>query len=126
MVDIATPHNAGYFSEGKWTAARMSIENLIEFFNLKVYPDYLEIPNPLDPVIDLKGILEENQLSHAVCHTYNPIKESILLKLNPDKFYWFRSNYPLRREYHAYSIVNATNSIREILKSLGFNIYSIF
>lgn len=125
MVDIATPHIAGYSADGKWTATRMSIENLIEFFSLNDKPDYLKIPNPLEPIIDLKGILEENQLSNAVWHTYDPIKESVLLKLSPEKFYWFRSNYPLRREYHAYSIVNATNSIREILKNLGFNIYSI-
>ena len=121
LVDIATTHIAGYSADGKWTATRMSIENLIDFFNLKVNPNYLKIPHPLETVIDLQGILEEDQLSHAVWHTYNPIKESELLNLNPDKFYWFRSNYPLRREYHAYSIVNATNYTKEILKNLGFN-----
>ena len=122
LVDIATPHIAGYSADGKWTATRMSIENLIEFFNLKVNPNYLEIPNPLEPVIDLHGVLEKNQLSHSVWHTYNPIKESELLKLNPDKFYWFRSKYPLRREYNAYSIVNATNYTMNILKNLSFNV----
>ena len=82
----------------------------------------MEIPHPLEPVIDLQGVLKENQLSHAVWHTYNPVKESELLKLNPQKFYWFRSNYPLRREYHAYSVVNTTNPIKELLENLGFNV----
>ncbi len=122
MVDIATPHIAGYSADGKWTATRMSIENLIEFFNLQVSPEYLEIPHPIEPIIDLQSIIEEDQLSHAVWHTYNPVKESELLKLNPEKFYWFRSNYPLRREYHAYSVVNATNPIKELLENLGFNV----
>ena len=122
LVDIATPHIAGYSADGKWTATRMSIENLIEFFNLKVNPNYLEIPNPLEPIIDLHGVLEKDQVFHCVLHTYNPIKESELLKLNPEKFYWFRSNYPLRREYIAYSIVNATNDTRNMLNDLGFNV----
>jgi erythronate-4-phosphate dehydrogenase len=122
LVDIATPHIAGYSADGKWTATRMSIENLIDFFNLQVSPEYLEIPHPIEPIIDLQSNIEEDQLSHAVWHTYNPVKESELLKLNPQKFYWFRSNYPLRREYHAYSVVNTTNPIKELLENLGFNV----
>ena len=122
LVDIATPHIAGYSADGKWTATRMSIENLIDFFNLQVSPEYLEIPHPIEPIIDLQSNIEEDQLSHAVWHTYNPVKESELLKLNPEKFYWFRSNYPLRREYIAYSIVNATNDTRNMLNDLGFNV----
>lgn len=122
MVDIATPHIAGYSADGKWTATRMSIENLIEFFNLKIDPTYVELPLPLEPIIDLQRISEENQLAYAVWHSYNPIKESELLKLHPEKFYWFRSNYPLRREYHAYTILNAANSNKELLKNLGFNV----
>lgn len=121
LIDIATPHIAGYSADGKWTATRISIENLIEFFDLQVKPNYLKLPHPLIPIIDLNRVSEENQLSHSVWHTYNPIKETELLKLNPEKFYWFRSNYPLRREYHAYSVMNAASSIKELLKNLGFN-----
>ena len=120
MVDIATPHIAGYSADGKWTATRMTIENLIKFFNLQVEPNYLEIPLPRVPIIDLEEISEQNQLYHAVWHTYNPMKESELLKLHPEKFYWFRSNYPLRREYQAYSVINAANSMKELLNNLGF------
>ena len=122
LVDIATPHIAGYSADGKWTATRMSIENLTEFFNLQIVPNYLEIPAPAEPVIDLSGVPEESQLSHSVWHSYNPLNESQLLKQQPDRFYWFRSNYPLRREYRAYSIVNAENSAIDILKSLGFKV----
>lgn len=123
LVDIATPHIAGYSADGKWTATRMSIENLREFFNLQIKPAYLELPNPFEPIIDLRKVSEDNQLSHAVWQSYNPLKESELLKLHPEKFYWFRSNYPLRREYHAYTIANATDSTKEILVKLGFKVH---
>lgn len=122
LVDIATPHIAGYSADGKWTATRMSIENLIEFFSFESNPKYMEIPKPINPIINMQGILKENQLSQAVWHTYDPLKDSELLKLNPEKFYWFRSNYPLRREYHAYNILNTTHPAKEILQNLGFNV----
>lgn len=122
LVDIATPHIAGYSADGKWTATRMSIENLIGFFNLKTKPKFLEIPHPINPVIDLEAVSEADQLSHAVWHSYNPIDESNLLKLHPDKFYWFRSNYPLRREYNAYTVINEFESNSKLLESLGFKL----
>ena len=122
LVDIATPHIAGYSADGKWTATRMSIENLRSFFGLRNLPHYQEIPSPHQPIIDLQGIAVERQLSHAVWHTYNPMVESAALKSSPDKFYWFRSNYPLRREYPSHSVVNADSSVTEILQKLGFNV----
>lgn len=120
MADIATPHIAGYSADGKWTATRMSLENLNSFFNLGIEPDYQKIPYPAKPVINLQGIAPENQLAHAVWHTYNPMNETSALKTEPEKFYHFRSSYPLRREYNAYNFVNAAPTVSEILLKMGF------
>lgn len=122
MADIATPHIAGYSADGKWTATKMSIENLKEYFKIDTNPIFQSLPLPENQTIDLAGVPSEDQLSHAVWHSYNPMKETELLKTSPDKFYWFRSNYPLRREYHAYKVVNASPSVKELLISLGFNV----
>jgi erythronate-4-phosphate dehydrogenase len=122
LVDIATPHIAGYSADGKWTATRMSIESLNLFFALDIQPRFQEIPAPLQPVIDLQGIALEKQLSHAVWHTYNPMTETAALKAAPANFYRFRSDYPLRREYSSYRIVNADSSLTGILQLLGFSI----
>ncbi|NLY23742.1 MAG: DUF3410 domain-containing protein, partial [Bacteroidales bacterium] len=81
-----------------------------------------EIPAPLQPVIDLKGIAMDNQLSHAVWHTYNPMQETEALKVSPNQFYRFRSDYPLRREYHSYHVINADAAVASILQNLGFNL----
>ncbi|MBP6197013.1 MAG: 4-phosphoerythronate dehydrogenase PdxB [Fermentimonas sp.] len=122
MAEIATPHIAGYSADGKWTATKMSIDNLKDHFGLDITPVYQPIPEPKEPVIDLKGIAPEDQLAHAVWHSYNPMRETELLKTSPEKFYWFRSNYPLRREYHAFTVINSHNSVHQKLKDLGFNI----
>jgi len=121
MADIATPHIAGYSADGKWTATRMSLENLNSFFAAGIYPIRLmPLPEPHDPVIDLTEIEPDKQLAYAVWHSYNPMEETANLKADPDKFYWFRSNYPLRREYGAYYLKNANPKIAPLLEQLGF------
>lgn len=118
MADIATPHIAGYSADGKWTATKMSIENLKDYFGSETTPEFQPLPLPRHPVINLNET--DKQLEQAVWHTYNPMQETIELKSAPEKFYWFRSHYPLRREYHAYTVVNADPHVAEVLKSLGF------
>lgn len=121
LADIATPHIAGYSADGKWTATKMSLENLNNFFKLGVEDmHYQEIPSPSEPIIDLQGIAPEHQLRHTVWHTYNPMADTTALKSSPGKFYWFRSHYPLRREYPAYQILHADNTVLNTLLNLGF------
>lgn len=120
LTDIATPHIAGYSADGKWTATKMSVENVISFFKLNITPRFQPIPKPVYPVIDLRDVKPEDQLSHAVWHTYNPMKETVELKSAPENFYQLRSNYPLRREYKAYEVLNADSNAAEILKQFGF------
>lgn len=121
LADIATPHIAGYSADGKWTATKMSLENLKEFFNLEIEEArYQEIPSPINPIIDLQDIAPEQQLQQAVWHTYNPAAESNALKESPEKFYWLRSNYPLRREYPAYTVIDVAAPMSPLLLNLGF------
>lgn len=123
LVDIAPPHIAGYSADGKWTASKMSLENLNNFFELGINPiKLMSLPPPKNPVINLKNIEPNKHLTYAIWQTYNPMEETKNLQENPDKFYWFRSNYPLRREYYAYEIRNANPEITPILKQLGFNV----
>jgi erythronate-4-phosphate dehydrogenase len=121
LADIATPHIAGYSADGKWTATKMSLENLNKFFNFGIEnPHYQEIPIPAEPVVNLRGIVLERQLQYAVRHTYDPAAETTALKSSPEKFYWFRSNYPLRREYPAYRTLHAGAAVLNTLLNLGF------
>lgn len=87
---IATPHIAGYSADGKANATRMSLEALCRFFHIEAK---FEIIPPALPLIEFSTDEEE-----AFLQLYNPLLDSERLKNAPDKFEWFRGNYPLRRE----------------------------
>ena len=74
---LATPHIAGYSADGKANATRMSLEALCKFFGIEA--DFKIVP-PEGP------------------HDYDPTRDSEWLKAAPEKFEWFRGNYPIRRE----------------------------
>ena len=123
MVDIATPHIAGYSADGKWNATRMSLQTINNFFELNKDPiKLLPIIEPENPIINLSQYSEDEQLAKALFYSYDPLEDSASLKENSDKFYYLRSHYPLRREYKAYTIENADSKITSLAKQLGFNI----
>lgn len=121
IVDIATPHIAGYSADGKWNATKMSLHNINDFFGLSKEVQLMPILQPKNKVIDLSNYSPHQQLMRAILHTYDPLEDSKLLKKEPANFYYFRSHYPLRREYKAYTIINLNNSDIKLAKGLGFN-----
>ncbi|MGI6572886.1 MAG: 4-phosphoerythronate dehydrogenase PdxB [Fermentimonas sp.] len=122
LVDIATPHIAGYSADGKWNATRMSLEQLSHFFRLDLPPRYQEIPPPPEPSVFLDEVQPSRQLEQAVWHTYDPALETKALKAAPGEFYHFRSHYPLRREYPAYLVLGHDASVAPLLTGLGFQV----
>jgi erythronate-4-phosphate dehydrogenase len=86
---LATPHIAGYSADGKANATRMSLEALCRFFHIEAAFDI--IPDKVD--IHFSTDKEE-----AFLQAYNPKRDSEWLKESPQKFEWFRGNYPIRRE----------------------------
>lgn len=96
-VFIGTPHIAGYSADGKANATRMSLQSLCKFFNLDKNFN-IQAPAPASDII--KASSEE-----ATLKIYNPLEDSARLKEHPEKFEYFRGNYPLRREAAAYHII---------------------
>jgi len=86
---LATPHIAGYSADGKANATRMSLEALCKFFHIEATFDIM--PDKVD--IHFSTDKEE-----AYLQAYNPKRDSEWLKASPEKFEWFRGNYPIRRE----------------------------
>ena len=89
-VFIGTPHIAGYSADGKANATRMSLEALCMYFGKTA--EFSIIP----PALPLKTYSDDAE--KAYLEVYNPMEDSARLKENPEKFEWFRGNYPLRRE----------------------------
>lgn len=123
MVDIATPHIAGYSADGKANATRMSLESVADFYGMSKEPlSRIIAPDPVNPIIDLTGLKNsDNLLFDAILHTYDPMSDFERLKASPAAFKQQRNNYPLRREYFAYKInADISSDVRQSLLDFGF------
>lgn len=89
-VFVGTPHIAGYSADGKANATRMSLEALCQYFGKSA--EFGIVP----PALPEKRYSENPE--EAYLEVYNPMEDSLRLKESPEKFEWFRGNYPLRRE----------------------------
>ena len=126
LLDYATPHIAGYSTDGKVNGTSMSVNALAKFFNLSErlqnwYPD--NVPVPENTVIEspADGSLEE-KLLYIVSQSYNIADDTKALKQTPQDFEKLRGNYPLRREFGIFTVVNADSQCAEVLKNLGFKV----
>jgi len=125
---FATPHIAGYSMDGKANGTAKVVNSLCRYFNLPLenwYP--LNIPLPVSPYIsiDCNNKQEEDIVREAVIHTYNIDQDSIRLRLSPPGFEKLRGDYPIRREFPAYTVElkGGTEKVRQILNELGFRIF---
>lgn len=90
---IATPHIAGYSADGKYNASQQVIEAVAKFFGLQ--------PEAIDGLPPKKTTNTTNdELKDELLNNYNILANSNALKAEPEKFEYFRSNYPVRRELY--------------------------
>ncbi len=107
MAEIATPHIAGYSADGKLNGTRMVLKAFADHFKLRVeLPGMAVLQRPANEIIKLNdsGDTTIEVLNQMVTSTYNIAAESRQFKSDPDKFEVFRNNYPLRREFPAFTL----------------------
>ncbi len=117
LVDIATPHIAGYSYEGKVNGTVMMHQALCKFYNSKInwQPPNIEVKNNL---IHLTSRTLEEQLHEIFSSVYPIAEDDIKLRtlLKPDSngnlFDKLRKEYPLRRELKNYKFTG--DLLREI------------
>ena len=88
---IGTPHIAGYSSDGKANATRMSLSAICRFLGR---PMTFTIQPPALPA----GLVLSSHPEERAMQLYDPRRDSEALKNNPTSFEWLRGHYPLRRE----------------------------
>ena len=122
---IATPHIAGYSTDGKANGTSMVVNSLTKYFNLQSenwYPS--DVPPPASPYIsiDCNNKSDEEIIREAVIHTYNIDKDNSRLRLSPQDFERLRGDYPVRREFTSYTInlKDGTEKVLQTMKSIGF------
>jgi erythronate-4-phosphate dehydrogenase len=126
-VFAATPHIAGYSTDGKANGTAMVVNYLSSFFSLSLenwYPGNVPEPVFSEIVIDGTAKTDEEIIGEAVLHTYNIKTDDEKFRKSPADFEKQRGHYPLRREFPSFSVklTNSSENARSVLENLGFNI----
>jgi erythronate-4-phosphate dehydrogenase len=135
MVDIGTPHIAGYSLDGKITGMIMIYKAVCEYFGLGAkldIEDFLPEPAVRQLRIETSTNNEQDALADAVQKIYNIREDDVRLRRVCDKpvekrgefFDRLRKNYPVRREFQNTRIVleSPCKSIADKLAGIGFKI----
>lgn len=124
---IATPHIAGYSKDGKATGTWMSVQAISDFFGLGLNnwrPSGVELP--AEPVIktDGTGLSDQEIIAKVILHTYDIRNDDAEFRKNPALFEQLRGDYPVRREFPAFTVTtrNVGQKTIDAIKLLGFNI----
>jgi erythronate-4-phosphate dehydrogenase len=133
MVDIGTPHIAGYSLDGKIAGMIMIYKATCQYFAVEPKYDIEDfLPEPAVPELKLDANITNDQdaLLSAVRRIYRMDKDDARLRRIVDKpaegrgkyFDGLRKNYPVRREFKNTSvIVKDTNSrLAKKLMGIGF------
>ncbi len=101
VVDLATPHIAGYSFDGKVNGTQMIYDALCDFFDIKATWEPALPPSP-DPRVELtvsSGEDDEEVLRRVVRRLYDITADDTALRQNILTFDKLRAEYPVRREF---------------------------
>ena len=126
LAKFATPHIAGYSTDGKANGTAMSVRSVARALGLNGFENWYpqEIPSALcarEIMLDEKQP-EADQLRKAVLHTYNIADDDWRLRSDAANFEKLRGNYFIRREFGNYIISGGSVPVRECLARLGFQV----
>jgi erythronate-4-phosphate dehydrogenase len=100
MVDIATPHIAGYSYQGKLNGSASSVQAVARHFGIESLYDYYPQEGNEDhsPVLlDLKG-KKQGEVAAVFQYNYPIFTDDFRFRMEPHNFEKMRSNYQYRRE----------------------------
>lgn len=128
LLDVATPHIAGYSADGKANGTTASVRTLAEYLDLPLRdwsPASMPLPPmPLEFSIDATGKSLQEVLAEAVTYTYDVLDDDARLRAAPELFEKLRGDYPVRREFTAFTLIlnNGSAGEAEILGKIGFKV----
>jgi erythronate-4-phosphate dehydrogenase len=126
-VYLATPHIAGYSTDGKANGSAMIINALSSAFDMPLknwFPEVVPQPHNPEFTINAKNKDHEQVLREAVLHTYDINEDDFKLRFSPSDFEKLRSDYPVRREFSSFnvSLNGGTKKVQKMLEELGFRV----
>lgn len=127
LVDLATPHIAGYSRDGKAKGTEMSVQAVSRFLGLESKnwkATTIEKPASSEILIDGTNMSLQQILSEAILSTYDIREDDARLRESVSTFEKQRGDYPVRREFPAFTVYGKINQIKAIdkLMKLGFKL----
>ena len=127
LVDLGTPHIAGYSKDGKAKGTSMSVQALSRFFGLGIDDwECSDIELPLSTLIEIDGTgkTEQQILGEAILATYDIRNDDQALRNAIESFEKLRGDYPVRREFPVFEIKanNVSKIIMDKLCEIGFKV----
>ena len=125
LVDISTPHIAGYSLQGKANATEMVVRSLADFFNLPLTSWNPDIPLSEEKInINCQKTSARAVLKKIFDRVYPIRDDSGKLKQEPARFEQIRRDYPLRLENESYTVSfsGCSPEMQDVIKKLRFNI----
>ena len=124
---LATPHIAGYSTDGKANGTAMIVNDLGNTFNIPLtdwYPEVIPMPHICEITIRAKNRDPEDIIREAVFNAYNINEDDIKLRFSPSDFEKSRDEYPVRREFPAFiiNLIGGTKKVQKMLEDIGFKI----
>ena len=99
MVDIATPHIAGYSFQGKQNGTASAVRAVARQFDiLGLYPTN-DLPEHQPIRLDLKG-KNQGEITAVFQYNYPIFTDDFMFRMDPDNFERMRSEYQYRREIY--------------------------
>ena len=102
MVDIATPHIAGYSFQGKMNGTASAVRAVAKRFGISALYDFYpksDIPEDQPVKLELKG-MNQGEITSLFQYNYPIFTDDFMFRLNPDQFEKMRSEYKYRREIY--------------------------
>ena len=101
MVDIATPHIAGYSYQGKQMGTAMAVRAVARHFGIEELYDFFpeDEPDHEPLLLDLTG-KNHGQIAAVFQYNYPIFTDDFRFRMEPQKFEKLRSEYQYRREVY--------------------------
>ncbi|UCC97184.1 MAG: 4-phosphoerythronate dehydrogenase [Phycisphaerales bacterium] len=135
MVDVGTPHIAGYSLDGKIAGLIMIYKAVCDYFGLRPERNAADfLPEPSVPRVELNQNTgaEQDALLDVVTKVYRIARDDQRLRRILDEpaekrsayFDGLRKNYPVRREFHNTEVIleDDTDPLAAKLAGLGFKV----
>lgn len=127
LVDLATPHIAGYSRDGKANGTEMSVQAVSRFLGLGAKnwkAVNVEKPAVSEILIDGTNKSTRQILSEAILFTYDIREDDARLRASVATFEKQRGDYPVRREFPAFTVAGKFSNPKVIdkLKRIGFRL----